>query len=107
MASDAPKLAAPGPPAPLLTIRGVKTYYGKIIALKGVDLDVNQGEIVTLIGANGAGKSTLMMTIFGNPRAREGDDRLRRARHHPACRPTRSRGCRSRSRRRGGASSRA
>jgi branched-chain amino acid transport system ATP-binding protein len=58
--------------APLLSIRGVKTYYGKIIALKGVDLDVNEGEIVTLIGANGAGKSTLMMTIFGNPRAREG-----------------------------------
>ncbi len=58
--------------APLLTVRGVKTYYGKIIALKGVDMDVNQGEIVTLIGANGAGKSTLMMTIFGNPRAREG-----------------------------------
>ncbi len=62
--------AAPG--TPLLAIRGVKTYYGKIIALKGVDLDVNEGEIVTLIGANGAGKSTLMMTIFGNPRAREG-----------------------------------
>ena len=39
---------------------------------KGVDLDVHEGEIVTLIGANGAGKSTLMMTIFGNPRAREG-----------------------------------
>ncbi len=58
--------------APLLAIRAVKTFYGKIIALKGVDLDVNQGEIVTLIGANGAGKSTLMMTIFGNPRAREG-----------------------------------
>ncbi|KPL55373.1 ABC transporter ATP-binding protein [Prosthecomicrobium hirschii] len=57
---------------PLLSIRGVKTYYGKIIALKGVDLDVNEGEIVTLIGANGAGKSTLMMTIFGSPRAREG-----------------------------------
>jgi len=58
--------------SPLLQIRGVKTYYGKIIALKGVDLDVNEGEIVTLIGANGAGKSTLMMTIFGNPRARDG-----------------------------------
>ncbi len=57
---------------PMLSIRGVQTYYGKIIALKGVDLDVNHGEIVTLIGANGAGKSTLMMTIFGNPRAREG-----------------------------------
>ena len=58
--------------APLLAIRGVKTFYGNIVALKGVDLDVNEGEIVTLIGANGAGKSTLMMTIFGNPRAREG-----------------------------------
>ena len=42
------------------------------MALRGVDLDVNEGEIVTLIGANGAGKSTLMMTICGNPRARDG-----------------------------------
>ena len=58
--------------APLLSIRGVKTFYGRVMALKGVDLDVNDGEIVTLIGANGAGKSTLMMTICGNPRAREG-----------------------------------
>jgi branched-chain amino acid transport system ATP-binding protein len=57
---------------PLLSVRGVKTYYGNIAALKGVDLDVHPGEIVTLIGANGAGKSTLMMTIFGDPRAREG-----------------------------------
>ena len=56
----------------LLTIRGLKTYYGRVMALKGVDLDVNEGEIVTLIGANGAGKSTLMMTVCGNPRAREG-----------------------------------
>jgi len=56
----------------LLSVRGVKAYYGNIIALKGVDLDVAEGEIVTLIGANGAGKSTLMMTIFGNPRARAG-----------------------------------
>ena len=57
---------------PLLSVRGVKTFYGNIIALKGVDVDVHEGEIVTLIGANGAGKSTLMMTIFGKPRAREG-----------------------------------
>jgi len=58
--------------APLLQIRGVQTFYGKIQALKGVDVDVNEGEIVTMIGANGAGKSTLMMTIFGAPRAKEG-----------------------------------
>jgi branched-chain amino acid transport system ATP-binding protein len=57
---------------PLLSVRGVETYYGNIIALRGVDLDVREGEIVALIGANGAGKSTLMMTICGNPRARQG-----------------------------------
>src|SRR6202044_3150741 len=57
---------------PLLSLRGVKAYYGNVLALKGVDLDVNEGEIVGLIGANGAGKSTMMMTIFGNPRARLG-----------------------------------
>ena len=56
----------------LLSVRGVKAYYGNIIALRGIDVDVNQGEIVTLIGANGAGKSTLMMTIFGKPPARDG-----------------------------------
>ena len=53
-------------------VRGVKTYYGKIIALRGVDIDVFESEIVALIGANGAGKSTLMMTICGNPQARGG-----------------------------------
>jgi branched-chain amino acid transport system ATP-binding protein len=53
-------------------VRGVHTDYGRVAALKGIDLDVNAGEIVTMIGANGAGKSTLMMTICGNPRAREG-----------------------------------
>ena len=57
---------------PLLSIRDVKAFYGRVMALKGVDMDVNDGEIITLIGANGAGKSTLMMTICGNPRARSG-----------------------------------
>jgi len=57
---------------PLLAIRGLRAAYGKIEALKGVDLEINPGEIVALIGANGAGKSTLMMTIFGRPRARAG-----------------------------------
>ena len=52
------------------------TFYGAIQALHGVDLDVAEGEIVTLIGANGAGKSTLLMTICGNPRARAGTIRL-------------------------------
>ena len=61
---------------PLLSIRGVETYYGRIIALRGVDLDVHRGEIVTLIGTNGAGKSTLMMTVCGNPRARSGSIRF-------------------------------
>jgi branched-chain amino acid transport system ATP-binding protein len=70
-ASPAPPPAA-SPTAPMLAVRGVKTYYGNIIALKGIDLEVNQGEIVAMIGANGAGKSTLMMTIFGDPRPREG-----------------------------------
>ena len=57
---------------PLLEIRDVKTFYGNIMALGGVSLDVHEGEIVTIIGANGAGKSTLMMTICGTPQARDG-----------------------------------
>jgi branched-chain amino acid transport system ATP-binding protein len=56
----------------LLSVEGVDAFYGKIQALRGVDVEVNRGEIVTLIGSNGAGKSTLMMTIFGQPRARAG-----------------------------------
>ncbi|MDH4991625.1 ABC transporter ATP-binding protein [Aquamicrobium lusatiense] len=58
--------------APLLDVRNVETFYGNIQALGGVDVSVQQGEIVALIGANGAGKSTLMMTIFGTPRASSG-----------------------------------
>ncbi len=57
---------------PLLRLTGVTAFYGAIQALKGVDLEVAPGEIVTLIGANGAGKSTLMMTICGSPHARHG-----------------------------------
>ncbi len=56
----------------LLSLSGVTAFYGAIQALRGIDLTVERGEIVTLIGANGAGKSTLMMTICGNPRARDG-----------------------------------
>ena len=57
---------------PLLEISGVETFYGNIQALRGVDISVGEGEIVTLIGANGAGKSTLLMTICGNPQASTG-----------------------------------
>jgi branched-chain amino acid transport system ATP-binding protein len=56
----------------LLAIRGVETFYGRIQALRGVDMEVNEGEIATLIGSNGAGKSTLMMTVCGVNRARIG-----------------------------------
>jgi branched-chain amino acid transport system ATP-binding protein len=56
----------------VLSLSGVNTFYGQIQALRDVSLNVNEGEIVTLIGANGAGKSTLMMTICGNPRAKTG-----------------------------------
>jgi len=57
---------------PLLALQGVTTCHGNIAVLHDIDIAVPKGEIVTLIGANGAGKSTLMMTIFGNPRARQG-----------------------------------
>jgi len=56
----------------MLKMEGVHAHYGHIHALRGIDVEVQVGEIVTLIGANGAGKSTLMMTICGSPQARTG-----------------------------------
>ena len=56
----------------MLTISGVHAAYGNIEALGGVDLEVEAGEIVALIGANGAGNSTLLMTVCGRPRATRG-----------------------------------
>jgi branched-chain amino acid transport system ATP-binding protein len=56
----------------MLRVANIHTFYGKIEALKGVSIDVDRGEIVTLIGANGAGKSTLLMTICGKPAAARG-----------------------------------
>ena len=58
----------------MLTVRGLTTHYGTSQALFGVDLDVNRGEVVTLLGRNGMGKTTTINTIMGILRAR-GDDR--------------------------------
>jgi branched-chain amino acid transport system ATP-binding protein len=57
----------------LLELKGVKTYYGNIRALKGISIEVAEGEIVCLIGGNGAGKSTTLMTISGILTPEEGD----------------------------------
>ncbi|WP_336795604.1 high-affinity branched-chain amino acid ABC transporter ATP-binding protein LivF [Erwinia aphidicola] len=56
----------------MLSLNNVSAHYGKIQALHNVSLHINQGEIVTLIGANGAGKTTLLGTLCGEPRASEG-----------------------------------
>jgi branched-chain amino acid transport system ATP-binding protein len=56
----------------VLALKNVNSFYGPIQALRDVSMEVEEGEIVTLIGANGAGKSTLMMTICGSPQARSG-----------------------------------
>ena len=56
----------------MLKLEQVHTHYGAVEALAGVSIEVNKGEIVTLIGSNGAGKTTLMMTVCGSPRASRG-----------------------------------
>jgi branched-chain amino acid transport system ATP-binding protein len=56
----------------MLVLEDVHTHYGKIEALHGVSVEVNRGEIVSLIGANGAGKTTLLMTVCGTPQASSG-----------------------------------
>lgn len=72
----------------MLSINQVSTFYGKIQALHEVTMNVNKGEIVTLIGANGAGKSTLLMTLCGSPRAQsgsilyKGEELVGKATHH-------------------------
>ena len=57
----------------MLEVRDIQTYYGNIQALKNVSLTINEGEIVTLIGANGAGKSTTLMSICGVNPPRQGE----------------------------------
>ena len=63
---------APEPNKPILELKDVKTFYGSIEALKGISIEVHEGEIVTLIGANGAGKSTTLRSINGLNHPREG-----------------------------------
>jgi branched-chain amino acid transport system ATP-binding protein len=60
----------------MLEVNDIHTYYGNIHALKGISLEVNEGEIVTLIGANGAGKTTTLRTISGLLKPREGHIKL-------------------------------
>ena len=67
----------------LLSVNDLHVYYGAIHAVKGVSLEVNEGEIVTLIGANGAGKSTVLNTISGL--LRSSNLALRSARRAAAC----------------------
>ncbi|WP_067514802.1 ABC transporter ATP-binding protein [Endozoicomonas ascidiicola] len=56
----------------LLSLENVSTFYGQVQALDSVSVEINAGEIVTLIGANGAGKTSLLMTLCGDPRASSG-----------------------------------
>ena len=63
-------------PTPILELEDVHTYYGSIQALKGISLEVHEGEIVTLLGANGAGKSTTLRSINGLNRPRQGPIRF-------------------------------
>jgi branched-chain amino acid transport system ATP-binding protein len=65
--------ASPLATAPLLRVRGLHCHYGAIEALRGIDLEIAEGEIVTLIGANGAGKSTLLMSLCGKPKPSSGE----------------------------------
>jgi len=73
MSTDVPREAGV---APILELEDVHTYYGAIHALKGISLRVNEGEVVTLIGANGAGKSTTLRSINGLNHPRRGTIRF-------------------------------
>ena len=75
--SSAPQAAPKAAHAHVLELEGVHTYYGSIHALKGVSLNVREGEIVTLLGSNGAGKSTTLRSINGLNRPRKGHIRFK------------------------------
>ena len=76
----------------ILSISNVHTFYGTIEALKGISIEVHDGEIVTLIGANGAGKSTTLRSINGLNHPAQRNDPLHGRGHHDASRRTRSSG---------------
>src|SRR5688500_17041934 len=67
---------AGGGPSPLLAVRGLHAWYGESHILHGVDLDVPEGEVVTLLGRNGAGKTTTLKAIMGIVARRSGSIRL-------------------------------
>jgi branched-chain amino acid transport system ATP-binding protein len=69
-------IAPSGGPQPMLVMDNAHTFYGQIHALRGITLEVRQGEVVTLIGANGAGKTTTLKTISGMLHPREGSVRF-------------------------------
>jgi branched-chain amino acid transport system ATP-binding protein len=75
VSAEAPPAPAANPPA-LLELDKVRTFYGRIEAVKGLSITVNEGEIVTLIGANGAGKSTTLRSIQGLTKAKAGTIRF-------------------------------
>ena len=74
--SDAQPAAA-AQPTPILELTDVRTFYGRIEAVKGISMKVNEGEIVTLIGANGAGKSTTLRSIQGVTKPKYGTIRFK------------------------------
>ena len=75
-APEAAPVTASNGDTPILQLDGVHTFYGSIHALKGISLEVREGEVVTLLGANGAGKSTTLRSINGLNRPREGTIRF-------------------------------
>ena len=75
MSAEASPAPTPNPPA-LLELDKVRTFYGRIEAVKGLSITVNEGEIVTLIGANGAGKSTTLRSIQGLTKPKAGTIRF-------------------------------
>ena len=73
MSTEAPLPVAPSPSAPLLAVRGIDAGYGDVQVLSALSLNVQEGEIVTLLGSNGAGKTTTLRCVMGVVRPRKGE----------------------------------